>query len=71
MTPATVITAGVDPLRDDGRAYADRPADDGVPVSDAEYDDGFHAFVSVPELERAGEPRAEAAVALRTACDVS
>lgn len=69
MPPTTVITAGIDPLRDDGRAYADRLADAGVPVSYSEYDDVFHAFVSFPELDRAGEARAEAATALRDAFD--
>jgi acetyl esterase len=71
IAPATVITAGVDPLRDDGRAYADRLADAGVSVSYSEYDDVFHAFVSFPELDRADEAREEAATALRTAFDVS
>ena len=69
VAPATVITAGVDPLRDDGRAYADRLADADVPVSYSNYDDVFHAFVSFPELERAREARTEAADALRAAFD--
>ena len=69
--PATVITAGVDPLRDDGRAYADRLADADVPVSYSEYDDVFHAFVAFPELDRAEEARAETASALRDAFGVS
>lgn len=71
VAPATVITAGVDPLRDDGQAYADRLAAAAVPVSYSEYDDVFHAFVSFPELDRAREARAEAATALRDAFDAS
>lgn len=69
--PAIVITAGIDPLRDDGRAYADRLAHADVPVTYSEYDDVFHSFVGFPELDRAGDARAEAASALRDAFDAS
>ncbi|WP_227379346.1 alpha/beta hydrolase [Haladaptatus halobius] len=69
VSPATVITAGVDPLRDDGHIYADRLADAGVPISYSEYDDVFHGFVSFPELHRAEEARTEAAAALQNAFD--
>ena len=71
IAPATVITAGVDPLRDDGRTYANRLADAGVSVSYSEYDDVFHAFISFPELDRAEEARAEAAITLQDTFDAS
>lgn len=47
LPPATVITAGFDPLRDEGQEYADRLASDGVPVEQVHYDDMIHGFVSM------------------------
>jgi len=41
-----VITAGFDPLRDEGHAYADRLRAAGVDVSDREYAGQIHTFVS-------------------------
>src|SRR5262245_639142 len=45
--PAMVVTAGFDPLRDEGRAYADRLRDAGVDVVYREYAGQIHAFVSL------------------------
>jgi acetyl esterase len=42
-----VITAGFDPLRDEGRAYADRLREAGVDVVYHEYPGQIHAFVSL------------------------
>lgn len=44
LPPATVVTAGFDPLRDDGAAYARRLEADGVPVTYRNYDDMIHGF---------------------------
>jgi acetyl esterase len=49
LPPATVVTAGFDPIRDDGFAYADRLAEDGVDVEHAHYESQIHAFVSLYE----------------------
>ena len=45
--PTLVITAGFDPLRDEGRAYADRLHAAGVDVVHREYPGQIHAFVSL------------------------
>lgn len=68
LPPALVVTCGFDPLRDDGRSYADRLADAGVPVTHSEYEDMIHGFLTMlgdPEFDRAHEGVSEVAVGLR------
>ena len=48
--PALVITAGFDPLRDEGRLYADRLREAGVDVVYHEYPGQIHAFVSLTKV---------------------
>jgi acetyl esterase/lipase len=45
--PTMIVTAGFDPLRDEGRAYADRLREAGVDVLYREYPGQIHAFVSL------------------------
>lgn len=45
LPPACVITAGYDPLLDEGRAYAERLAKEGVEVAYQEYPDMVHGFI--------------------------
>jgi acetyl esterase len=45
--PTLIVTAGFDPLRDEGRAYADRLRAAGVDVVYREYTGQIHAFVSL------------------------
>jgi acetyl esterase len=46
MPPAVVVTAALDPLRDDGRLYAERLKAAGVPVTYREYEGTIHGFCS-------------------------
>ena len=47
LPPATVVTGGFDPLRDEGVAYAERLEEAGVDVTHRHYDDAIHAFVQL------------------------
>jgi acetyl esterase len=48
--PALVVTAGFDPLRDEGQAYAGRLRAAGVDVVSREYPGQIHAFVSLTRV---------------------
>ncbi|RRJ30119.1 alpha/beta hydrolase [Halocatena pleomorpha] len=47
LPPASVVTAGFDPLRDDGIEYARRLAADGVDVTHRNYETMIHGFLSM------------------------
>jgi acetyl esterase/lipase len=67
LPPAYIATAGFDPLRDEGNAFADRLLEAGVPVVKRQHDDLIHGFASFVYLgTRFREAVAEAAGALRT-----
>jgi acetyl esterase len=67
LPPAYIATAGFDPLRDEGNAFADRLREAGVPVVKRQHDDLIHGFVSFISLgSRFREAVSEAAGALRT-----
>ena len=63
LPPATVLTAGFDPLTDEGAAYADRLAAEGTPVEHLHYDGQIHGFVSLYEDIDAGRAAIDDAIA--------
>ncbi|MGO0578068.1 alpha/beta hydrolase [Ornithinimicrobium panacihumi] len=50
--PTCVVLAGCDPLRDEGRAYAARLAEAGVPTEVLEFEGFIHAFINGTALGR-------------------
>ncbi|QQK76944.1 alpha/beta hydrolase [Salicibibacter cibarius] len=68
LPPALVITAEFDPLRDEGKAYADELEKAGVDVVHSCYDGMIHGFVSmVAFISKGTEAIEQAAEALRGA----
>ncbi len=48
LPPAMIVTAGFDPLLDEGRAYAERLTHDGVTVEYLEFGSMIHGFLGMP-----------------------
>ena len=66
LAPAYVVTAGFDPLRDEGEAYARRLADAGVEVELRRFPDQIHGFVNIVGVGRTSRAAvAEVATRLR------
>ncbi len=66
--PALVLTAGYDPLRDEGIAYAQRLEREGVRVIHIHYSDQVHGFMSMGRMIRAADQAIDQmAAALRKA----
>ncbi len=68
LPPAMVITAGYDPLRDEGDAYAERLSAAGVATEHVRYDGMIHGFFGLDALlDRSREAVTRAGAALRAA----
>ena len=68
LPPAMVITAEYDPLRDEGRAYAERLREAGTPTVHRDYAGMIHGFVtSAGVIDQGKQAIRDAAVALREA----
>ena len=66
LPPAYVLTAGADPLRDEGDEYAARLKDAGVAVKHITYPGQFHGFITMGKLlPKAGVALADIAAWLR------
>jgi acetyl esterase len=57
LAPAVIVTAGHDPLRDEGIAFGDALQDSGVAVTRLSYDGGIHGFMTMPTLDLAQQAR--------------
>lgn len=68
LPPAYVMTAGYDPLRDEGRDYAERLKAEGVATDYREYADMVHGFITMGRvLDTANAALADCAAALKKA----
>lgn len=68
LPPTYIVTAGFDPLRQDGTDYAEKLKAAGVPVTHVDYPTMIHGFFSMPGLiPLASEAIAAAAHAVRDA----
>lgn len=68
LPPAFLATAGFDPIRDDGEAYATKLAKAGVPVEHRNYGALVHGFLNLAgSIDAARAPLDEAIEALRHA----
>jgi acetyl esterase len=67
LPPAIVVTAGFDPLRDEGEAYAGTLRAAGVAVVEQREASLPHGFVNVPAVHAAAAARARIARSLRDA----
>lgn len=67
LPAALIITAGFDPFRDSGEAYAQKLTDAGVPTRLSRYEGVIHGFLSLPFVRKADRAIDESAAALREA----
>ena len=67
LPPAWITTCGADPLRDDGRAYADRLREAGVAVQHRHLAGHVHPSFAFTRIASAATHERDAITALRTA----
>ena len=68
VAPALVITAGEDPLQNEGEAYADRLRDDGIPVTHKMYEGMGHGFINLNYLYPQAQEAFDSVVAALRSC---
>jgi acetyl esterase len=59
VPPTVLLTAGHDPLRDEGIAFGGTLEAAGVPTTRRHYDGGIHGFLTMPMLDLAQQARAQ------------
>lgn len=57
LPPAVIVTAGLDPLHNEGRDYARRLRDAGTPVVHRDFPGLFHGFLTIPSFPPADSAR--------------
>jgi acetyl esterase len=67
LPPAFVLTAGYDPLRDEGRAYADRLIEAGIKTTYVNYPGTIHGFFSLTRFLSQGLKANDEAAAVMAA----
>jgi acetyl esterase len=67
VPPASIVTAGFDPLRDEGQAYAEKLRAAGVDVSTHHFEDMIHGFLSMVDMVDAADDAVDALAAELTA----
>ena len=55
LPPALIVTAGYDPLCDDGQAYADRLNAEGTSAEVLHYPEDLHGFFTLPNHSKSGK----------------
>ena len=61
LPPTLLITAGHDPLRDEGIAFGNALRNSGVPTTHRHYEGAIHGFMTMPKLTLAQQARTETA----------
>ncbi|WP_409427359.1 alpha/beta hydrolase [Mycobacterium sp. SMC-11] len=69
LPPTVAVIAGHDPLRDEGRAYAEALYGAGVPTVVRYFEGGVHGFMTMPALDICKRARAQACASLTELLD--